>query len=106
MNAEGEYLEFSCNADAEGLYKLTIFHSNNDLCGTHTYNIKIVDRDAVIEVNGEPAGHYFIPNTFSDDTFLEKTVTVKLKEGENKIRIYNDDRRHVLWGGSQSTPGH
>lgn len=105
MNAEGEYLEFSCNADAEGLYKLTIFHSNNDLCGTHTYNIKIVDRDAVIEVNGEPAGHYFIPNTFSDDTFLEKTVTVKLKAGENKIRIYNDDRRHVLWGGSQSTPG-
>ena len=105
MNVSGEYLELSCNADAAGLYKLTIFHSNNDLCGTHTYNIKIVDRDAVIEVNGESAGHYFFPNTFSDDTFLEKTVDIMLKEGENTIRIYNDNRRHVLWGGSQSTPG-
>lgn len=105
MNADGQYLEFKYNAPADGRYQMTVYHSNNDLCGTHSYNIKIVDRDAVIEVNGEQAGHYFFPNTFSDGSFLEKTITLSLKAGDNTVRIYNDDRRHVLWGGSQSTPG-
>ena len=50
-------------------------------------------------------GRYFFLNTFSDDTFREKTITLDLKEGENTIRIYNDNSWNVTFGGTQSFPG-
>lgn len=104
---ETDYIELSVTADEEGLYKMQVFQSNNELCGTHSYNIKIIDRYASFEVNGDKANarRYFFPNSFSDDTFLERTIPVYLEKGENTIRIYNDDSWHVLWGGSTSEPG-
>ena len=48
---------------------------------------------------------YFFINTFSDDTFREKTITLDLKEGENTIRIYNDNSWNVTYGGTTGTPG-
>ena len=48
---------------------------------------------------------YFFINTFSDDTFREKTITLDLKKGKNTIRIYNDNSWNVTYGGTQSTPG-
>lgn len=48
---------------------------------------------------------YFFINTFSDDTFDEKTITLDLKEGENTIRIYNDNSWNVTYGGTTGTPG-
>ena len=101
------YLELTVTVPEAGPYKMQVFQSNNDLCGTHSYNIKIIDRYASFEVNGdrENAKRYFFPNTFSDDTFMERTIPITLSAGENKIRIYNDDSWQVLWGGSTSTPG-
>ena len=32
---------------------MQVFHSNEDLAGSHTYNIKIIDKYAAVEVNGE-----------------------------------------------------
>ncbi|MCD8049231.1 MAG: Ig-like domain-containing protein [Clostridia bacterium] len=106
LNTE-QYLEFTVTVPEDGAYKMQVFQSNNDLCGTHSYNIKIIDRDAVFVINGdeENARRYFFPNTFSDDTFLERTITLSLNEGENTIRVYNDDSCYVLWGGSTSEPG-
>ncbi|MBR5536064.1 MAG: Ig-like domain-containing protein [Clostridia bacterium] len=104
---EGKYIELKVNAPEEGLYRMQVFQSNDELCGTHSYNIKIIDRYASFAVNGdyENAKRYFFPNTFSDDTFLERTIPLNLTKGENTIRIYNDDSWHVLWGGSKSEPG-
>ncbi|MCH5188419.1 MAG: hypothetical protein J1F63_08440, partial [Oscillospiraceae bacterium] len=101
------YLELTVNVPEAGLYKMQVFQSNNDLCGTHSYNIKIIDRYASFEVNGdrENAKRYFFPNTFSDDSFMERTIPITLSAGENKIRVYNDDSWQVLWGGSTSAPG-
>ncbi len=48
---------------------------------------------------------YFFINTFSDDTFDEKTITLDLKEGTNTIRIYNDNSWNVTYGGTTGTPG-
>lgn len=103
----GKYIELNVTVPSEGLYKMQVFQSNDDLCGTHSYNIKIIDRYASFAVNGdyENAKRYFFPNSFSNDTFLEKTIPLKLKKGENTVRIYNDDSWHVLWGGSTSEPG-
>ena len=47
---------------------------------------------------------YFFMNTFSDDTFREKTITLDLQAGENTIRVYNDNSWHVTYGGSKNTP--
>ena len=40
---------------------------------------------------------YFFINTFSDDTFREKTITLDLQKGENTIRIYNDNSWNVTY---------
>ena len=47
---------------------------------------------------------YFFMNTFSDDTFREKTITLKLRAGENTIRVYNDNSWNVTYGGTQWLP--
>lgn len=100
-----KYLEITYTASAAGTYQMRIFQSNNDICGEHSYNTKIIDKYASVQVNEEEPVRYFFINTFSDDTFKEKTITVNLKQGENKIKIFNDDSWQVLWGGSTSTPG-
>ncbi len=104
---DGKYIDLKVNVHSDGLYKMQVFQSNNDLCGTHSYNIKIIDRYASFMVNGEAesAKRYFFPNTFSDDSFEEKTIPLNLTAGDNTIRIYNDDSWQVKWGGSTSEPG-
>ena len=84
---------------------MRIYQSNNDICGTHWYNTKIIDKYASVKVNNEEAKRYFFINTFSDDTFKEKTISLNLKEGENTIKLYNDDSWHVKWGGTTAEPG-
>ncbi|MEY8515518.1 bacterial Ig-like domain-containing protein [Lachnospiraceae bacterium 29-84] len=100
-----KYLEMKYNAPQAGVYQMRVYQSNNDICGTHWYNTKIIDKYATIEVNGQEAKRYFFINTFSDDTFKEKSIPIHLKEGENTIKIYNDDSWHVTWGGTTATPG-
>lgn len=107
-NAEkdaNKYLEFKYTAPRAGVYQMRLYQSNNDICGTHWYNTKIIDKYASIKVNNDEANRYFFINTFSDDTFKEKTVSLNLKEGENTIKIYNDDSWHVKWGGTTAEPG-
>ncbi len=100
-----QYLEFKYTAPSAGVYQMRIYQSNNDICGTHWYNTKIIDKYASVKVNNEEAKRYFFINTFSDDTFKEKTISLNLKEGENAIKLYNDDSWHVKWGGTTAEPG-
>ena len=100
-----KYLEIRYNAPQAGVYELQVFQSNNDICGTHSYNTKIIDKYASFQVNGQDPQRYFFINTFSDDTFKEKSIQVRLDAGDNVIKIFNDDSWTVKWGGSQSTPG-
>ncbi|MFA9462693.1 MAG: bacterial Ig-like domain-containing protein [Velocimicrobium sp.] len=105
-----KYLEFEYNALGEGAYSLQVFQSNDEICGSHSYNTKIIDKYATVEVSDETgktisSNRYFFINTFSKDTFKEKTITLNLVKGTNKIKIYNDDSWQVLWGGTTYTPG-
>lgn len=102
-----KYLEIQYEAPTAGLYELQAYQSNGEICGDHSYNTKIIDKYASFAVNGDTANaerNFFI-NTFSEDTFKEKTIQVSLKKGLNKIKVYNDNSWNVLWGGTQSTPG-
>ena len=107
---KNKYLEFEYNASEKGMYALRLFQSNDDICGSHTYNIKIIDKYASVQVKDEAGqitseNRYFFINTASDDTFKEKNVYLNMEKGKNKICIFNDDSWHVKWGGTQSTPG-
>ena len=65
---------------------MQLFHSNDEIFGTHGYNTKIIDKYARITVNGTDAGRYFFINSLARDTFKEKTVYLKLNAGDNKIK--------------------
>lgn len=93
-----KYLEFTYNADEAGTYALRIFHSNDEIFGTHGYNTKIIDKYLCVQVNGGEAKRYFFINSLSKDTFKEKTVYIDLEKGENKIKLFNDDSWSVIKG--------
>lgn len=100
-NAENDvdkYLEFEVSVPDAGVYALQLFHSNDEIFGTHGYNTKIIDKFANIKVNDGAAGRYFFINTISRDTFKEKTVYIDLKAGKNKIKIFNDNSWKVMKG--------
>ncbi len=109
-NDKDKYLEFTYDAPKAGSYELRVFQSNDDICGTHTYNIKIIDKYSTIQVKNEKGevideGRYFFINTSSNDTFKEKTIRLTLEKGKNTVKVFNDDSWQVLWGGTQGTPG-
>lgn len=100
-NAENDvdkYLEFEVSVPNAGNYAMQLFHSNDEIFGTHGYNTKIIDKFANIKVNDEAAKRYFFINTISRDTFKEKTVYIDLKAGKNKIKIFNDNSWKVMKG--------
>lgn len=103
--SEGKYLEIKVNVPEAGFYNMQVFQSGDDLCGTHWYNIKIIDKYAVVSVNGDEGERYFFANTFSNDSFRERSVPVMLNAGENTVRFFNDDSWEVYYGGSTSEPG-
>lgn len=100
-NAENDvdkYLEFEVSVPNAGIYAMQLFHSNDEIFGTHGYNTKIIDKFANIKVNDGAAKRYFFINTISRDTFKEKTVYIDLKAGKNKIKIFNDNSWRVMKG--------
>ncbi|MBE5928775.1 MAG: hypothetical protein E7267_05330 [Lachnospiraceae bacterium] len=100
-NAENDvnkYLEFEVDVPAAGRYAMQLFHSNDEIFGTHGYNTKIIDKFANIKVNDQEAKRYFFINTISRDTFKEKTVYVDLNKGKNTIKIFNDNSWKVMKG--------
>ncbi len=97
-NDVNRYLEFEYTAPESGVYALRIFHSNDEIFGTHGYNTKIIDKYLSVQVNGGEAKRYFFINSLSKDTFKEKTVYITLEKGVNKIKLFNDDSWSVLKG--------
>ena len=98
---EDNYVSFTYNASSEGMYNFSIRYSNDEPAPImekadgstyiHPYNIDLVERYAQISVNGgEPETVYF-KNTLSWDTFRTVNVQLELQQGENEIKIYNDN---------------
>ncbi len=86
-------LTITYTAPRAGKYQVDIYHSNNELFGNHGTNVAMIDRYVTMSVNGGRARNVFFRNTYSADCIRVKTITLELKEGENTIRLWNDDQR-------------
>lgn len=101
INAEtdpNKFLEYLVTVPVDGIYKMQLFQSNKDIFGTHAYNAKVIDKFLSVKVNNNDAQMYFFRNTFSNDTFKEQTIPLRLKAGENTIKMFNDDSWYVYKG--------
>lgn len=91
-------LTVSYHAEQAGTYQMAVYQSNQELFGNHSYNAQMVDRYVTMQVNdGEPFPVYF-RNTYSDESFQSKVISLTLAEGDNTIQIYNDDTRALKNG--------
>ena len=91
LNApENHKIIYSINVENSGIYALTTIYSNPETCGTHAYNVKLVERYATISVNGKEVGVYYFANTYSNFNFDEHTIYVYLEKGNNTISFNND----------------
>lgn len=100
-NIEGETddaLEIKVNAPEGGKYKMVVYHSNGELFGAHDYNAQIVDRYASFSVNGGEAQRVYFKNSYSSENWRTVALDVELNEGENTVKVYNDNWRILQCG--------
>ena len=81
-----------------GSYKMLVYQSNGELFGKHSYNAQMTERYASFQVNDQEPVKVVFRNTYSDETFRPQPVNVRLKQGENTIKIYNDNSKVVTNG--------
>ncbi len=91
-------LKIKYQAKEAGIYQMTVYQSNAELFGNHSYNAQMVDRYVTMEVNGGKPHCVYFRNSYSDESFRTKVISLELKEGENEILIYNDDSRTLKNG--------
>lgn len=104
------YLEFKYTAPAAGKYQMQVFHSNEDLAGSHSYNIKATDKYAVFEVNGqsdspkfEPANAaegiaYFVDCGDHDPSTLSSGDTLGTHSSVTDQIYGSDSKTGYVWG--------
>ncbi|MBO5332941.1 MAG: hypothetical protein J6B37_02370 [Clostridia bacterium] len=80
---------FKVNAPQDGNYRMTVFYSNNDEGGVHSYNVDLIERYITVDVNGK-AQNLWCRNTYSWDTVKTVTMNIELQKGENTITFAND----------------
>lgn len=84
---EEQFLSFkNVNVKKDGLYALTIRYQNGELGdGASNYNANIVDRSAILSINGEASKTVFFRNTLGWKDFYTTSVLVNLQSGNNTI---------------------
>lgn len=98
------YVYFDVNVQAEGMYNFAIRYTNDEPAPVmlksngdtyvHPYNVDLVERYAQIVANDSQPETVYFRNTMSWDTFKTVDVQLKLKQGKNRIKIYNDNSYH------------
>lgn len=91
-------LTLKVEAPKAGSYKMLVYQSNGELFGKHSYNAQMTERYATFQVNGQEPQKVVFRNTYSDETFRAQVVDVTLEQGENTIKIYNDNSKVVTNG--------
>ncbi|MCC8022675.1 MAG: carbohydrate-binding protein, partial [Clostridiales bacterium] len=91
IDSAGGSAAFTVACEAAGTYRMTVRYANNEEGGVHDYNVDLVERYAVVSVNGREQTVYF-RSTYSWDTYKTVTFAVELEAGENTIVFTNDGR--------------
>ena len=89
ISSEGGVAEFTVTVPSDGDYRMTFAYSNNDEGGVHSYNVDLIERYLTVETENRTQ-NLWCRNTYSWQTVKTATLNLELKEGENKIKIYND----------------
>lgn len=85
------YIQFNdINVPKSGTYKLVVHYANNEQVGNHSYNANVVERHAMMSVNGAEAEKVYFRSTYSWESFRSIVLEVELQGGVNTIRFYND----------------
>ncbi len=88
-------LTLSINAPEAGSYKMVIHHSSGELFGGHTYNAQLVDRYASFKMNDADPKRLYFKNTYSDSNWRTTVLEIGLQQGDNTLKIYNDNWQKV-----------
>lgn len=89
ISSLGGEARFTVTAPEKGNYRMTVFYSNNDEGGVHSYNVDLIERYITVSVNGKTE-KLWCRNTYSWDTVKTVTMNIELEEGENTIIFAND----------------
>lgn len=95
---DDNYLEIKVNVPTAGLYDMATWYSWGDCFSNHSYNGQLIDPYASVQVNDQAPVLYDFRNTFSNEVFKTKTIPVNLNAGQNRIKIFCDNRYIVSWG--------
>jgi hypothetical protein len=81
-NGSGNTFEVarSVGFNTPGLYDIAVTYANAELGGQHAYNPQVVDRRLEVKESGgaSTAGHAYFRYTYAWNSFLERTIPVKL----------------------------
>jgi len=70
-------------------YSIVLFYSNGEIFGFHQYNINVVERFAVAEIDSTRRIDLYFRNTNGDEVFRTKVFYVRLDGGSHTIKFYN-----------------
>jgi hypothetical protein len=78
-----------------GTYRLIVYYSDGQFVNTasasvNSYNLNVVDRAAIIRVNGKNPQVEYFANTYAPDQFWAREVDVQLRQGANTISFGNN----------------
>jgi hypothetical protein len=89
MGDENYLKIFLPNIVEDGYYAIVVHYSNGEILGTHQYNVNVIDRCALFELDDRELGEFYFRNTNGFETFKTKVIYTKLEVGNNFIKIYN-----------------
>ncbi len=90
-------LTFNVEVNKSGYYALKTYYSYSEIYGSHSYNEKLVERYAVVTINGNKIGTLYYQNTYSNFNFSEHITYVYLNKGKNTVTYCND--ASYVWNG-------
>ncbi|HMR49856.1 MAG TPA: hypothetical protein PKE40_11295 [Arachnia sp.] len=89
-NGTGNAIEIDRQAgfNTPGDYDLTVYYTNAELQGNHSYNPQVVDRRLDVSEGGTNVGHGYFRYTFSWNSFWQRTIPVTLSTPDAALRFY------------------
>ncbi|EEP74967.1 hypothetical protein MCAG_05294 [Micromonospora sp. ATCC 39149] len=77
--------------DRPGHYNVTVTYANAELGGNHDYNPQVIDRRLNVTETGGGSAHAYFRYTYAWNSFLERTIPVRLSTADGPLVFGNPD---------------